>query len=170
MDIEQALKTIQENIEDNRVKDFLQPIKDKHFSVSLDTWKKNHLPEMIQAAAKTEETAEQKRVRELQEEIDRMKAETEKQKFESEVLAYGMSKGMPETLCRGLAIENIETARGLIDNLSGQIQTVIQERNVKAASGTAPKAGNTTPHTFSLERINEMTADEIYSNLNNLKE
>ena len=167
MNIDEAIKTISENIEDSRVKDFFQPHLDRHFTKSLDTWKKNNLPDLIQAAAATEKTPEQKRADELQAELDKMKAEAARKEFESQVLAYGMSKGLPETLCKGLAIENIETARGLIDQLSGQIRSLTEERNIKAASGPVPKGGQ-APETFNLERISEMSADDIYKNLDNL--
>lgn len=167
MQIEEAIKLLSENIEDGRVKDFMQPHLDRHFTKSLDTWKKNNLPELIQAAAAVEKTPEQKRAEELQAELDKMKADVERKEFESQVLAYGMSKGLPETLCKGLAIDNIDTARGLIDQLSGQIKSVIEKRNIDAASGPAPKRGESTP-TFNLERIGSMSTDEIYKNLDNL--
>ena len=167
MEIQTAIELIKQNIESQEVKDFLQPIKDKHFSMSLDTWKKNNLPEFIKTAAATEKTPDQKRADDLQAELDRMKADAERKDFESQVLAYGMSKGLPEALCKGLAIDNIETARGLIDNLSGQIRTVIETRNIQEANVTAPKGGN-SPGTFSLERLSDMSTDEIYKNLNTL--
>jgi len=168
MEINEAIETIKSNMESEQVRDFLQPIKDQHFSKSLETWKQNNLSELIKQSTTEPESPAEIELKKLQSELEKMKADSERKEFESQVLAYGMSRGLPETVCKNLAIENMETAKGLIDNLSGQIKSVIETERIKIASGATPKAGGITPSNFNLETISDMTTKEIYSNLNTL--
>jgi len=74
MDINEALNLIAENLEDESVKRFMQPILDKYFSKGLATWKENHLPEEILKAMAPLETEEAKRIRRnINRQISRLK-------------------------------------------------------------------------------------------------
>lgn len=168
MELQQALEIIKANMESPEVKDFLQPVKDQHFSKSLETWKKNTLPDIIKESTAQAETPEQIELKKLQSDLENMKAAAAKKEFESQVLAYGMSMGLPEAVCKNLAIDNMETAKGLIDNLSGQIKSVIELQIIKNANGSIPVKGDSIKSTFNLETIGNMSANEIYSNLDNL--
>jgi hypothetical protein len=168
MELNEALNIINENLESQEVKDFLQPHLDRHFSKSLDTWKQKTLPEIIKQNTAAEETPEQKRLKELQADLDRMKAEKEKADFISQVITYGASKGLPAELCRGLSVDNMETAKGLIDTLSGQIKSVIETERTYRAITPTPKGAQQPAQSFNLDHIANMSADEIYKNLPNL--
>ncbi len=163
MTITDAITIVSENIDTDEVRKFLQPHMDKYFAKGLKTWQENHLPEMVQKtiAGNPEETPEQKRIRELQ-------AELETHKRRMEISSYARSKGMSEGIAELLTGLDNESSLKLLDAV--QAMKVEAEQKVRAeydkiiTEKAKPGGGNTNP-TFTKESIKQMSPQEVADNI-----
>jgi len=163
MTISEAIAIISENIESEEVKKFLQPHFDRYFAKGLKTWQENHLPEMVNKtiAGNPEETPEQKRIRELQ-------AELETHKRKTEISSLARSKGIPEGVADLLVGLDVESSLKLLDAV--RAMKVEAEHKVRAeydkiiTEKAKPGGGNTNP-TFTKESIKQMSPQEVADNI-----
>lgn len=83
-------------------KDFrseLDSVKDTHHKTALETWKSNHLNQLVEEEVKKrnppEETPEQKRIRELEEKIANGEKATQRAELKNKAMAYATDNKLP---------------------------------------------------------------------------
>lgn len=87
--------------EHDEIKTWLQSEKDRHFSKGLETWKQKTLPQILEEEIKKrypEETPEQRELRELKAEIDRIKREKERESLRAKAKDLAIQKKLPASL------------------------------------------------------------------------
>jgi hypothetical protein len=118
----EALEEVLKNAaEDHPLKKWIQSKEDKRVSQALETWKKNNLSEEIEKEIVKRfpaETEEQKEIRKLREENERMKTEHEKLQVERELTQRFRDQGLPEELAVLVAAADKELAEKRFEMLS----------------------------------------------------
>ena len=156
MDINEALNLIAENLEDESVKRFMQPILDKYFSKGLATWKENHLPEEILKAMAPLETEEAKRIRSLQQELDNANRRGELER-------YARSRGLNEAIVDLLPADK-DQALKLIDYhleaMKNAVKPIKTEFDTYKALQAKPGGGSSS-FSGSLEDIAKLPPAEM---------
>lgn len=82
-------------------KKYINPKMDKHFSTSLETWKKNNLDALVDAKVKElypEADPKDKKVAELQAELEKIKADNLRKDLKNKALTFATEKGLPVDL------------------------------------------------------------------------
>lgn len=112
----------------------LQPKLDQHFTKSLETWKANNLESLIEEEVRKrnpEETPEQKRIRELEEKLQKQEREAKLAKLKEKALQHATEKGLPTKFAtkyidRFLGDdENITVST--LDELKQDLDSIIEE-------------------------------------------
>ena len=169
MEINEAIKTISENMDSEQVKMFLQPITDRAVSKGIESFKTNHLPEMIRQATAEPESPAEIELKKLQADLEKMRSDKERAEIESQMIEFAAQNGLPASIGKALTIHSdIETSRVNITALAGQIKSTLDYEKIKNANGSIPIKGDSISSTFNLETIGNMSTDDIYKNLNNL--
>ncbi|MFT8312953.1 MAG: DUF4355 domain-containing protein [Clostridium sp.] len=86
---------------DSNFKSFMDSEKDKHSSKSLETWKTNNLQKLIDDAvskANPQETPEQKQVRELKAQLDKMQKDSLHKELTNSAYKLASEKKLPNEL------------------------------------------------------------------------
>ncbi|MEK5148774.1 DUF4355 domain-containing protein [Psychrobacillus sp. FSL K6-4615] len=84
-------------LETNEAKKILQPKLDAHFTKSLETWKTNNLDSLVDEEMKKrnpDETPEQKRIRELEEKLQKQEKENKLSKLKETALKHATKQGL----------------------------------------------------------------------------
>lgn len=121
-------------LETNEGRKVLQPKLDAHFSKSLETWKANNLEALIEEEIQKRnptETPEQKRIRELEEKLQKQEREAKLAKLKEKALQHATEKGLPtkfvtKYIDRFLGDDEIITASTL-DELKQDLDSIIEE-------------------------------------------
>ncbi|MFC5541555.1 DUF4355 domain-containing protein [Ureibacillus suwonensis] len=121
-------------LETNEGRKVLQPKLDAHFSKSLETWKANNLEALIEEEIQKRnptETPEQKRIRELEEKLQKQEREAKLAKLKEKALQHATEKGLPTKFAtkyidRFLGDDEIITASTL-DELKQDLDSIIEE-------------------------------------------
>lgn len=156
-------------------KKVLQPIKDRHATMSIDTWKKNNLDKIKQeaiASANPTETPEARRIRELEQSFKAMEQEKEHAKQEAFAISLATQKGLPqglvpfmignsqeETISRANTVE-LEFSSALQQAIEGQLGTT--GRNHLQAGLGAQQDAQVTPQHKSLEEMDYLEAARAF--------
>jgi uncharacterized protein YbcC (UPF0753/DUF2309 family) len=161
-------------LNNENAKKHLQPVLDSHFSKSLETWKSNNLDKLVNekmAKLNPQESAEQKMIRELQEQVNNIKQEKTKQEIKAQALQE--SEGLPKSLVDFLITDDIQSTRYNLTLAQNEINALIQkEVEKKLGEGSIPK-NTTLSNTTSItkEQFNKMTHKqrvELYNTNPNL--
>lgn len=86
---------------DKEFKSFVDSLKDNHFNTALETWKTNNLQKIVDDAvskANPEETAEQKKIRELTERIDKAEKEKAYESLRNKAYKIATDKKLPSDI------------------------------------------------------------------------
>lgn len=137
-------------LETEEGKKFIQPRLDKYFTKGLETWKEKTLPEIIEAEIKKRfpaETEEQKRIRKLEEELNKEKQARMRELLRNKAHSLMIAKKLPIELA-DFFIGNDETSTE--ENISKleKVWTEEIKKSVEAVfrnGGRAPEQGAGTP-------------------------
>lgn len=164
MDLQQAINIINENIDHEDVKRFLQPHLDRHFTRGLKTWQENNLAalvdEKINEREGAAETPEQIRIRELQAELDATN-------LKHEFSRYAMTKGIDNTIADILPADR-EKSLQIIDYLHTAIQSTRDQGQLEIDRMKADmsRPGGGAGKRFTRGDIDRMTPQQIADNIN----
>ena len=134
------------NEDEQRAWGILQPRFDKQFEKSLNTWKNNHLQDIIDSEIRKrnpDETPEAKRIRQLEEKIAAQ--EKEKKRAESRAIAtsYCAKYGLPDTVVDAIMGESEEIIRAKAQRLEMDYKSAIESEIEKRMSrGYRPRGGS----------------------------
>ncbi len=140
--VEGVQKFLGENEEGKR---WLDSERDKHLSKGLDTWKSNNLQKEIDKRIKElypDETDEKKQLRELNDKIQKMEQEKQREVLKNKALTLATEKKLPINKIIDLVIADDEEATvsniGRFEEIFGaSVQTAVEER-LKSNGYTPP--------------------------------
>ncbi|MCY8663704.1 DUF4355 domain-containing protein [Bacillus haynesii] len=108
----------------------IRPKLDQHFTKSLETWKANNLDELVDAKVKElypEETEEQKRIRKLEQELEKRQREAKREKLMNTAISYASEKGLPTDLVAYFLGDDEETTMSNLGALEEKYSTAVQQ-------------------------------------------
>lgn len=111
---------VKKYLDSERGKLYLQPKLDSFFSKGLESWKAKTLPSIIDEEIlkrNPTETPEQKRIRELEEKLNRQELNTQRNAIKATSMKVLNSKGMPTSFADYLTFDTEAGARNAINNL-----------------------------------------------------
>lgn len=131
-------------------KALIQPMMDKRVTEALDTYKRKTFDNEVNARVAAEllkrnpeETPEQKRVRELEENMRRMKEEQEMERLKSQIKDLAFKEGVSLDFIDNIPFTSVEQANLYIRNFKTEIENAKTAKvNELLASGYKPGAGN----------------------------
>lgn len=125
-------------------KKILQPKLDTHFTKSLETWKEKTLPTLLDEEIKKkfpDETEEQKRLRNLEDELTKERQARIKSELVNKATTLATEKGLPVDLIAYFVGQDEETTIANIGNL----ETVYQKHLQDAVEAKFKENGRTPP-------------------------
>lgn len=140
-------------------KKLLQPRLDQHFSKGLETWKEKTLPGLIDEEIKKKfpaETEEQKRLRKLEEELERERQTRIRAELMNKATTLATQKGLPVELVAYFVGQDEDST---VNNLTA-LENIWQQHLQKAVeekfkdNGRSPNTGGGAPKT-TLEQLQE---------------
>ncbi|MEC0709631.1 DUF4355 domain-containing protein [Bacillus haynesii] len=109
---------------------FIRPKLDQHFTKSLETWKANNLDELVNAKVKElypEETEEQKRIRKLEQELEKQQREAKREKLMNTAISYASEKGLPTDLVAYFLGDDEETTKSNLGTLEEKFSAFVNK-------------------------------------------
>lgn len=160
---EKAKELVPQFIETEEGRKIIQPILDKTVSKGIDTWKSNHLSELIEeevAKRNPEETPEQKQLRELKNQMSQLQKEKSIESMKSLGLQISNEKNLPSSLVNFFVSETPEQTRNNINLLEIEFKSAVE----KAVEGRLKNTAHIPTQSFDSEKsidINKMSMNEI---------
>ncbi|KAA6450958.1 DUF4355 domain-containing protein [Bacillus swezeyi] len=117
-------------LETEEGKRLIQPRLDAHFTKSLDTWKANNLDDLVNSKVKElypEETEEQKRIRKLEQELEKQQKEAKREKLMNTAISYASEKGLPTDLVAYFLGDDEETTMSNLGALEEKYSAAVQQ-------------------------------------------
>lgn len=160
---EKAKELVPDFIETEEGRKIIQPILDKTVSKGIDTWKSNHLSELIEeevAKRNPEETPEQKQLRELKNQMSQLQKEKSIESMKSLGLQICNEKNLPSSMVNFFVADTPEQTRNNINLLEIEFKSAVE----KAVEGRLKTTAHTPSQSFDSEKpidINKMSMSEI---------
>ena len=129
--------------ENEGFKAWLSSEKDRHFSTSLNTWKENNLSKEVDKEISKrypEETAEQKKLRDLELKLQAMEQESKMKELKANTMRVINDKQLDSEILDFVLSDNEETTIANIDKFEGLIDRLANKRLEEKY-----KNANTTP-------------------------
>ena len=129
--------------ENEGFKAWLSSEKDRHFSTSLNTWKENNLSKEVEKEISKrypEETAEQKKLRDLELKLQAMEQESKMKELKANTMRVINDKQLDSEILDFVLSDNEETTIANIDKFEGLIERLANKRLEEKY-----KNANTTP-------------------------
>ena len=129
--------------ENEGFKAWLSSEKDRHFSTSLNTWKENNLSKEVDKEISKrypEETAEQKKLRDLELKLQAMEQESKMKELKANTMRVINDKQLDSEILDFVLSDNEETTIANIDKFEGLIERLANKRLEEKY-----KNANTTP-------------------------
>lgn len=155
--------------EDKEFKSFIDSIKDKHASKSLETWKEHNLDKLIDEKIKEiypEEDPKDLELKRLQQEMENMKREAQREKLMNKALKMATEKNLPTDLVsyfvgkdEDTTIENIETFENIYTET---LENAVKER-IKGETYEPPTGDGEANDDYEilLKNADNMTSSEV---------
>ncbi|MEB3127530.1 DUF4355 domain-containing protein [Bacillus paralicheniformis] len=108
----------------------IRPKLDQHFTKSLETWKANNLDELVDTKVKElypEETEEQKRIRKLEQELEKQQREAKREKLMNTAISYASEKGLPTDLVAYFLGDDEETTKSNLGTLEEKFSAFVNK-------------------------------------------
>ncbi|MGD6831428.1 DUF4355 domain-containing protein [Sutcliffiella halmapala] len=139
-------------LETEEGKKFLQPTLDRYHTKSLESWKNNNLQKLIDdgvSKLNPSETPEQKRIRELEEKIEKAESERTRETLKNKALSTLSEKKLPTFLLEHLIGQDEDSTTQSLTKFeevwNAQLQSVKQEllkENGTTISGSSSNSDN----------------------------
>lgn len=159
---------VEEYLSTEQGKNLIQPKLDSFFSKGLETWKINNLDKIVSekvAELNPQETPEQRRIRELEEKLNRQETISKQSQIKNLAVNYLSEKKMPTSIAEYIKADTEEGVRNTINNLEIEWTLALDEAvtNRFKKAGTNPKgesASNTDPSAITKEKLLAMSLKE----------
>lgn len=142
-----SLDTFKRKIEDDKdFKSFIDSLKDKHASKSLETWKENNLSGLVDEKIKElypEEDPRDTELAKLKQEMEEMKREATKEKLTNKALKIATEKNLPTDMVgffigedEDSTLKNLETfEKTFTDNLEAKVKERLKDNSYTPPTG-----------------------------------
>lgn len=156
-------EVVEEFLTTEQGKNFIQPKMDSFFSKGLETWKINNLDKIVSekvAELNPSETPEQRRIRELEEKLNRQESATKQTNLKNKAINYLSEKKMPTSIAEYIKADTEEGVRNTINNLEIEWTLALDEAVTKRfkEAGNTPKGA-----TSSNKDTGAMTKEKLMS-------
>ncbi|MFK4439693.1 DUF4355 domain-containing protein [Paenibacillus sp. RC21] len=147
---------------------------DKRSAKSLDTWKANHLEDLLNAEIKKRFRAKDEKeieVEKLRAEVENMKLEKQRERLTSQAIKIASEKKLPLPLVDFFIGADEEATTTNLAMLEQSMQLAIQqqvEQRLKGDGYTPP--ASSTSNTFTLDSIKGMSPNEINQHWDQVKQ
>nr|WP_269320806.1 DUF4355 domain-containing protein [Paenibacillus sp. 1-18] len=147
---------------------------DKRSAKSLETWKANHLEDLLNAEIKMRFPAKDEKeieVEKLRAEVENMKLEKQRERLTSQAVKIASEKKLPLPLVDFFIGADEEATTANLAMLEQSLQLAIQqqvEQRLKGEGYTPP--ASSTSSTFTLESIKGMSPNEINQHWDQVKQ
>ncbi|KAF6616190.1 DUF4355 domain-containing protein [Paenibacillus polymyxa] len=166
---------IEQYIQSNKdAKSWFDSTVDKRSAKSLETWKINHLEDLLNAEIKKRFPAKDEKdieVEKLRAEVENMKLEKQRERLTSQAIKIASEKKLPLPLVDFFIGADEEATIANLAMLEQSLQQAIQhqvEQRLKG-DGYTPPAGS-TGSTFTLDSIKGMSPNEINQHWDQVKQ
>lgn len=156
-------------------KQLIQPKLDSYFTKGLETWKQNNLKKLIDEEVKKlnpDETPEQKRIRELEEYVQKKEREALLQTNKNKALNVLNEKKLPSQLVDFFITEDeestLENLQQFEEVFTNQLQQAVESR--LKTDGTELKETSGNQKTFTKEQVEAMSHEEINEHWDDIKD
>lgn len=170
-----SVEGMEQYIQSNKeAKSWFDSTVDKRSAKSLETWKVNHLENLLDAEIKKRFPAKDEKeieVEKLRAEVEHMKLEKQRERLTSQAIKVASEKKLPLPLVDFFIGADEEATTANLAMLEQSLQLAIQqqvEQRLKG-EGYTPPAGS-TGNTFSLEAIKGMSPSEINQHWDQVKQ
>ena len=159
---------IEQLAKDEVFQKWLQSEKDRHFSKGLETWKKNNLASIVEEEIKKrypEETEEQRRLREMENEIKQLKQENKIKEIRNRAYRQATEKGLPLELLDFFVDDDEEKTSANLEVFEKVWNEALQAQvnQTFKQNGREPHK-STIPNSLSREQIESMSEEDIIKN------
>lgn len=154
-------------------KNFLQSVKDKHFSQSLETWKANNLDKTVEeeiARRYPGETPEQKEIRKLKQEIESERQNRLKTELKIQAKEIAKEEELPFSLVDYFLGNDTDTTKENLKVLKTEFNRAVEEAVKKQLGGegyTPDKGGKSSGFTY--EDVLKMSQTDLAANWEKVK-
>ncbi|MET3212154.1 UNVERIFIED_CONTAM: hypothetical protein ABIC26_005170 [Paenibacillus sp. PvR008] len=170
-----SVEGIEQFIQSNKdAKSWFDSTVDKRSAKSLETWKANHLEDLLNAEIKKRFPAKDEKeveVEKLRAEVENMKLEKQRERLTSQAIKIASEKKLPLPLVDFFVGTDEETTTANLATLEQSLQLAIQqqvEQRLKGEGYTPP--ANSTGRTFTLDTIKGMSPNEINQHWDQVKQ
>ncbi|WP_336078132.1 DUF4355 domain-containing protein [Paenibacillus sp. 203] len=170
-----SVEGIEQYIQSNQqAKSWFDSTVDKRSAKSLETWKANHLENLLNAEIKKRFPAKDEKeieVEKLRAEVENMKLEKQRERLTSQAVKIASEKKLPLPLVDFFIGADEDTTTAKLTMLEQSLQLAIQqqvEQRLKGDGYTPP--ASSTSSTFTLDSIKEMSPNEINQNWDQVKQ
>src|SRR5690606_4033401 len=122
---------IEQLAKDEVFQKWLQSEKDRHFSKGLETWKENNLPSLVEEEIKKrypEETEEQRQLRELKAQLEKLQQERQREAIRNQAYKRANEKGLPLELLDFFVADDAEKTQANLEIRSEEHTSELQSR------------------------------------------
>ncbi len=152
-------------------KGLVQPILDRTVTKAIDTWKENNLSKIVEEEVgkrNPKETAEQKQLRELRAEIDKIAKEKTRESLKNKAMTIATQKGLPVSLVDYFVGQDEDTTTANLSTFEQEwgkgIQSAVSGKFKDSAR--TPQQGNGSPSIkFTRDDVANMSHEEVAKNL-----
>lgn len=159
---------IEQLAKDEVFQKWLQSEKDRHFSKGLETWKENNLPSLVEEEIKKrypEETEEQRQLRELKAQLEKLQQERQREAIRNQAYKRANEKGLPLELLDFFVADDAEKTQANLEILEKVWNEAVQAQvnQTFKQNGREPHKP-TIPNSLSREQIEAMSEEDIIKN------
>lgn len=151
-----TVEGVEQFIESDEGKRWLQPKLDKNFTKGLETWKNGNLQKIIDEAvakANPEETPEQKQIRELTERLNQKEAQEKRQVLLNKGLLVADEKKLPKDLVEFLIGEDERTTIANLEKLESIFDPYVTKQVEEKLKGGYKPTNNGTDTNNNLDDL-----------------
>lgn len=170
-----TVDSVQSLVKDNEdFKKWFDSERDKHFNKSLETWKSNHLQKLIDDEIKQrypEETEEQRKFKELEQQIKRLEGEKTRESLSKKALEFASNNNLPTGLIDLFVADDEEKTNEYLKKFQESWNTQVQKVKEQLVKDNGIDLKDSQKNnTFTKEQINSMSTDEINKNWDLIKD
>jgi hypothetical protein len=128
--IELTNEIVNEWLESEAGRKFIQPLFDKKITQAIGTYKENTLPKLVEQEISSRfpaETPEQKQLRALQEKLDKMESTTQREKLLNQAIIEGNNMGISPNITKYVLGNSIEETRLNLMTVQNEINSIVQK-------------------------------------------
>lgn len=170
-----SVEGVQQFLQDNKdAKSWFDSTVDKRTTKSLETWKTNHLEQLIDEEVKKrfpEKDAKDIELEKLKSEVEKMQREKQREMLTNQAMKIASDKKLPLKLVDYFIGSDEETTNNNLEVLESVFQSSVQavvEQRLKG-DGYAPPNNSNNKSNLTLESLKGMSQAEINQNWDSVK-